>query len=303
MRTKKVLFVCTGNVFRSLSAEYLLKKYLEDNKISGWEVSSAGIIAKKQEIDPETLKSLKKLGVKKINHTQKKLTKNLLKKYDVIIPMAENHKKFINSKFGLKTLLFNELANNKKTSIWDIENEVKDWKINRTAVEEKIRKTVNKIFKSMPLLFKNMSEKYFLFEDLVRGKRKHRNGFPFIKLYETKRTVAFMSLDIPGKEDGHILVIPKKRYAELSDIPKSTQHELIESVAKIGKSLTKNHGGYNVLLNNDSEAGQYIFHTHFHIIPRNYDDKITIEKWKKRTMSVTEFKNLNKKIKKIINKT
>jgi len=303
MGTKKVLFISTGNVFRSVSAEDLLKKYLEDNKISGWEVASAGIIAKKQEIDSETLKSLKKLGIKKIKHTQKKLTKDLLKKYDVIIPMAENHKKFINSKFGLKTLLFNELANKKNTSIWDIEEDVKDWKINRTAVEEKIRTTVNKISKSIPLLFKNVSERYFLFEEFVSGKRKHRNGFPFIKLYETKRTVAFMSLDIPGKEDGHILVIPKKRYAELSDIPKSTQHELIESVAKIGKSLTENPGGYNVLLNNDSEAGQFIFHTHFHIIPRNYNDGITIEKWKNRTISVTEFKNLNKKLKKIINNT
>jgi len=286
-----------------MSAEYLLRKYLEDNKISGWEVAYAGIIAKKEKIDPETIKSLKKLGIEKINHTQKKLTKDLLKKYDVIIPMAEDHKKFINSKFGLKTLLFNELVNNKNTSIGDIEDDIKDWKINRNAVEKKLRATVNEISKSIPLLFKNTSERYFLFEEFVSGGKKHKNGFPFIKLYETKRTVSFMSLDIPGKEDGHILVIPKKRYAELSDIPKSTQHELIESVAKIGKSLTKNHGGYNVLLNNNAEVDQYIFHTHFHIIPRNYNDNITIEKWKNKTISVTEFKNLNKKIKKIINNT
>lgn len=280
MKTRKILFVCTGNVFRSMSAEYLLKKYLKDNNISGWNVSSAGITAKKEPIDPETLKSLKKQGIKKINHTQKRLTKDLIKRFDVIISMAENHQKFIKLKFGINTLLFNELANNKQTSIGDVEDDVKDYKTNRTAVEKKIRKTVNTISKKIPLLFKNISERYFLFEDLINGKRKHRNGFPFIKIYETKRTIAFMSIDIPQKEDGHILVIPKKRYAQLSEIPKITQHELIESITKIGTALMKNQGGYNILLNNGITANQHILHSHFHIIPRKNGDGIQIEEWK-----------------------
>ena len=53
-----VLFVCTGNVFRSMSAEYLMNKYLNDNAITNISVSSAGTTAHPQPSFPETLDRL-----------------------------------------------------------------------------------------------------------------------------------------------------------------------------------------------------------------------------------------------------
>jgi protein-tyrosine-phosphatase len=35
----KILFVCTGNIFRSMSAEYLAAKYIKDNKINNIQIS------------------------------------------------------------------------------------------------------------------------------------------------------------------------------------------------------------------------------------------------------------------------
>ena len=58
------------------------------------------------------------------------------------------------------------------------------------------------------------------------------------------------------------------------------------------------HEGYNVLLNNGRSAGQYILHTHFHIIPRKLDDKIKIEVWKNKKLTIGEYIKLNKQIKK-----
>lgn len=300
---KRVLFVCTGNIFRSMSAEYLLKKYLADNNIPNWHISSAGIIAKKEPVYQKTLEVLNKLGVKPIKHKQKKLTKGMLNNYDVIIAMAENHYNFIKTKFNYKNvLLFNELAINKKTSIWDIEDEVKDYQTNRKAVEKKIERTINYLFKKTPELFKNISERYFLFSDFVNGSKKHRNGFPFIELYQTQNTVAFMSIDIPEKENGHILIIPKKRYEDISEIPKNVLAELMQSIIKIGTSIQTTHGGYNLILNNGIDAGQHIFHTHFHLIPRNYNDQIGIEIWKNKKISPSDFVNLNYLLKKQINR-
>jgi len=303
MKKKRILFICTGNVFRSMSAEYALKKYLTDNAISGWHISSAGIIAIKESIDQKILNVLKELGIKSINHKQKKLTGKMLNGYDVIIAMAENHKHFIKSKFNHKTVfLFNELAINKKESVWDIEDEVKDYLTNRKAIENKIERTIKYIFNKTPALFKNISERYFLFSEFVNGSKKHRNGFPFIELYGTKNTVAFMSIDIPEKEDGHILVIPKKRYEDISEIPKIVLNELIQSIVKIGTSIKVNHGGYNILLNNGIDAGQYILHTHFHLIPRSYNDEIGMEIWKNKKISSSDFVKLNNLLKKQINK-
>jgi len=301
MKQRSILFVCTGNTFRSMIAECAFKKYLADNKITGWKISSAGTIAKKARIDPKTIEAMEQQGVNCINHKQKKLTEEMLKKYDIIIAMGKGHKRFMDSKMGCgRSMLFNELAINKKTSVMDINEEVKDFGINRRAVEDKIGRTVKEIFRKTPWLFKNASERYYLFCDLVAGLRTQRKGFPFIKIYETKNSVSFMSLDIPLHEDGHILVIPKRRYLDLSEVPTNIMKEISESIQVIGTILMENHGGYNILLNNGVDAGQYIFHAHFHIIPRTYNDQIKIENWRHKNISRKEFISLSKRLRRRI---
>ena len=297
---KSILFICTGNVFRSMSAEHLFRKHLSERGFTGWKVASAGIVARPEPLDPKTIEVLEKMGVK-INHRQKKLTRQMLDDYDIIVPMAANHLQFINAKFGFKNaFLFNDLALNKKSSIWDVEDKVKNMQ-NRASVEKIIEKTIKEIQQNIPKLFRNVSERFYLFSDFTSGLKSHRNGYPFITLFETKNSVSFMSIDIPSKEDGHILVIPKRKYVDLSDIPNKTLGEMLYSIQKIGKALTINHGGYNILLNNGADAGQYIFHTHFHIIPRNYNDGVKIESWDHQNISVQKFIKLNKELKKQIN--
>ena len=84
---------------------------------------------------------------------------------------------------------------------------------------------------------------------------------------------------------------------------KKTLAEMNQSIQQIGKTLMKEHGGYNILLNNGTDAGQYIFHTHFHIIPRMYNDGIQIEVWDHKNISKKNFLKINKRLKKQIRKT
>ena len=159
---KKILFVCSGNVFRSLSAEYCLEKILKQKKNTSWQVMSAGITAKPQPIDPKTRAVLKKCGIITIKHQQHKLNRRLLASATIVIPMAKNHLNFIQSKFGYtKAKLFNQVALGKRTSIWDIEDEVKDYATNRIGVEKKIEKTIRYIAKQTPRVYKNL-QKYIL---------------------------------------------------------------------------------------------------------------------------------------------
>jgi protein-tyrosine-phosphatase len=158
---KKILFVCSGNVFRSVSAEYCLKYYLKKNNIKDWSVSSAGIIAEKAQIDPKVICTLNILGIKSINHRQKRLDLNDLKNNDIVVAMAENHANFIRERFNFSSIfLFNELAVNKKTSILDVEDEVADYRTNRRAVEEKLERTVIEINEKIPNLFKAIAERF-----------------------------------------------------------------------------------------------------------------------------------------------
>ncbi len=299
---KSILFVCTGNVFRSVAAEQCFKKYLSDNGITGWTVGSAGIEADPASVDPKTFQVLHELGIPTFEHHQQKLTRELLDSYDVVVAMAEDHVEFMKSQFKYTyTVLFNELATEAKTSIRNVED-MPDFETNRQTIEAFIEKTVRHIHDSIPMLFKNVSERFYLFSDFVGGKVSHRNGYPFITLYETPNVVAFMSIDIPYKEDGHILIIPKKRYFDLADIPDDILHELIVAIKKVGQALGIDHGGYNVLLNNGLDAGQYMMHTHFHLIPRRYGDGIQIETWKRPLISREDFIKLNEKLKQEIDR-
>ncbi|MHB8860125.1 MAG: arsenate reductase/protein-tyrosine-phosphatase family protein [Minisyncoccota bacterium] len=300
---KSILFVCTGNIFRSLAAEQAFKKYLSDNNRDEWEVSSAGIAAAPEPVDPKTLETLRELGVDASDHRQKKLTQDMLHEYDVVVGMAENHIEFMKSEFNYKySMLFNELVSGEKTSVTDID-EIPDYQTNRQAVEEKIERTVKGIFEDIPSLFKNVSERFYLFSDFVEKKITHRNGFPFITLHETPHSIAFMSLDIPFNEDGHVLVIPKKRYPSLSLIPDEILADVLISIKRVGHAISAYHGGYNVLLNNGLDAGQYIIHTHFHIIPRRSGDGITIEGWEHPKITLEEFIRLNEQLKQQIEQT
>lgn len=141
-----------------------------------------------------------------------------------------------------------------------------------------------------------------IFCDFVSGKRaKHTNGLPFKVLNETKNTISFLSVDFPATEDGHTLVIPKRHFENLWGMPKKILSELAWHVLLASKVIRNNHEGCNVLLNDGKSAGQYIMHAHFHIIPRDGDDDIRIELWKRKKLSLKRFEKLYNKLKKDFN--
>jgi len=50
---KRILFVCSGNMYRSPGAEFILRQKLAEVGIQGWEVDSAGTIELEQAPRPE----------------------------------------------------------------------------------------------------------------------------------------------------------------------------------------------------------------------------------------------------------
>lgn len=104
------------------------------------------------------------------------------------------------------------------------------------------------------------------------------NEIPSTKVFEDETTLAI--LDISQTTKGHTLVMPKKHYQNILEIPEDELATLMQKVQAIAKVIVKKlHAtGFNILVNTNESAGQTVPHLHIHIIPR-YDesDGITIK--------------------------
>ncbi len=154
----KVLFVCTGNIFRSAAAEYCLRKYLKENGKGGIKAASAGIDAKLEErLFPELLAYLASLEVDASPHRQRKLELAHLKESDLVVAMAENHQRFIEEKFSHPSYLFNEICYQKRSSVLDLCEAIENWEANWDRSMTYAKKTLLYIHDSMPLFLENAS--------------------------------------------------------------------------------------------------------------------------------------------------
>ena len=97
---------------------------------------------------------------------------------------------------------------------------------------------------------------------------KITNGeIPSYKVYEDENFLAF--LDINPFTKGHTLVIPKKHYKWVWDLPENEYADLFEKIKLIAKALEKT---FNTEWIVEGIAGIDIPHAHIHIIPRQIGD-------------------------------
>lgn len=91
---------------------------------------------------------------------------------------------------------------------------------------------------------------------------------PSTKVYEDDDVLAF--LDLTQTTKGHTLVVPKQHSRNLLAMSPDEAALLFSKIPQIANKIVKNMDakGMNVLQNNEEIAGQSVFHTHVHLIPR-----------------------------------
>jgi histidine triad (HIT) family protein len=94
---------------------------------------------------------------------------------------------------------------------------------------------------------------------------------PSKKVYEDERAYAF--LDLSPWQTGHTLVVPKRHTDDALEDEASLE-EVAHAVVAVGRLLKQRLGAsaVNLLSNAGPDAGQEVFHTHVHVIPRYSDD-------------------------------
>lgn len=99
-----------------------------------------------------------------------------------------------------------------------------------------------------------------IFGKIIKG------TLPSEKVFENERILAIK--DLYPIAPVHLLIMPKKEYLNLQSLPKGDL-EIIKEIVEVAQYLAKEYGiadNYRLLTNNGSEAGQSIFHLHFHLI-------------------------------------
>ena len=96
-----------------------------------------------------------------------------------------------------------------------------------------------------------------------------RGDLPSHKVYEDDKTLVIM--DIMPRSPGHCLVIPKAPSRNLYDISVGDLAAVSATVQSMVKAVTKAFGADGVTIQqfNEAAAGQEVFHTHVHILPRH----------------------------------
>lgn len=85
-------------------------------------------------------------------------------------------------------------------------------------------------------------------------------------VFENDRILAIKDLHPRGPV--HLLIMPKKEYPRLQDVPK-TDLPIIAEIVSVAQDLAQEFGvqdSYRLLTNNGEESGQSIYHLHFHLI-------------------------------------
>ena len=95
---------------------------------------------------------------------------------------------------------------------------------------------------------------------IIQGK------IPCTKVFENERILAIE--DIHPVAPVHILIMPKKEICNIHSLERE-DWVLIGEIMEVAQKIAEEKGiaeGYRLITNNGADAGQTIFHLHFHLI-------------------------------------
>lgn len=94
-----------------------------------------------------------------------------------------------------------------------------------------------------------------------------KGEIPSNKVYEDDNVLVFH--DLNPVTPVHVLVIPKKHYTSLQDIPLDEMDivaDIHRAITKVAKIMDFDEAGYRVITNCGKNGGQEVGHIHYHVL-------------------------------------
>jgi diadenosine tetraphosphate (Ap4A) HIT family hydrolase len=96
---------------------------------------------------------------------------------------------------------------------------------------------------------------------------------PASVVYDDEQVIAFM--DLYPVTPGHALVVPRAHTVGLLDLDAETGGRMLSVAQRVARALARSSlrsDGVNLFLADGEVAGQDVFHSHLHVIPRYEGD-------------------------------
>lgn len=99
-----------------------------------------------------------------------------------------------------------------------------------------------------------------LFCKIVKGE------IPSTKVFENDKVIGFV--DIYPQAKIHLLFLHKNHTANVNEMSQNPAQigEVFQAIAEYTKAQGLDQGGFRVVTNLGKDAGQTVFHTHFHVV-------------------------------------
>lgn len=129
----RILFVCTGNVFRSMTAELASRAISEQDGL-GYRFASAGTHGRQgKKLRADVIEALSSVSLDGSLHTPRLVTPEILTGTDLVVAMSTDHRNFLRSTFGHHSVLFREIAQGVSEEFLDLVEAVPDFRTNPDA--------------------------------------------------------------------------------------------------------------------------------------------------------------------------
>lgn len=104
-------------------------------------------------------------------------------------------------------------------------------------------------------------------------------------------------LDMGPASRGHALILPKEHYGNIYELEDDIAARALVLAKKLAIRMKEKLkcDGINILQNNETAAGQTVFHFHIHLIPRYQDDQVGLS-WNPGTLTAAEQEDLMREL-------
>ncbi len=122
-------------------------------------IGSAGIDAQPQPFHPLIRARLLEKGVDPSAHRQRRVTRELLDRADLVVAMGFDHRDALRRSFGREALLFNQVCYQREEPILDLHEAIPDWQQNLDVARAYILSVIEYIWDAMPAFLSHVGQR------------------------------------------------------------------------------------------------------------------------------------------------